>query len=357
MKYNTKQFKIKKHLFERLAFDAKENSPIDFIIFWVDGNDPKWQQEKNKYDSKNISKDSNGITRYRDWDNLKYWFRGVEKFAPWVNNIYFVTWGHLPKWLNVNAPKLKIINHKDYIPKKYLPVFSANPIELNIHRIKELNEKFVLFNDDTFIINKVIPKDFFKNNIPCDNYCEMNWDSSHETPTFAGIVKNNYITLNKYYNKRKTILAHPFKYINFKYGLKNNLRTIKTTLTKKDFVGIYNNHLPEPLLKSNLQRLWELEPELLDKTSSHRFRTKKDISEWLVRYLHLMDGNFIPRNFKLGKFFVVSKDNTDLIKCIKNQETKTVCINDGENIDFNKCKKEINEALESILGEKSLFEK
>lgn len=33
--------------------------------------------------------------RYRDWDNLQYWFRGVEKFAPWVRKIHFVTWGHL----------------------------------------------------------------------------------------------------------------------------------------------------------------------------------------------------------------------------------------------------------------------
>ena len=30
-------------------------------------------------------------------DNLKYWFRGVEKFAPWVNKIYFITYGHAAK--------------------------------------------------------------------------------------------------------------------------------------------------------------------------------------------------------------------------------------------------------------------
>ena len=39
-----------------------ENYPIDFVVTWVDGNDPN--------------------VRFRDWDNMQYWFRAVEKFAP-----------------------------------------------------------------------------------------------------------------------------------------------------------------------------------------------------------------------------------------------------------------------------------
>ena len=92
---------------------------------WVDGNDPEWQKEKNNYDKKDNADGS--IVRYRDWDLLQYWFRGVEKFAPWVNKVYFITWGHLPKWLDTSNPKLVIVNHKDYIPEEYLPTFSANP--------------------------------------------------------------------------------------------------------------------------------------------------------------------------------------------------------------------------------------
>ena len=336
------------HSFLSVNFDVKESEKIDFVILWVDGNDPKWQKEKSKYDLNTLDKECNGIVRYRDWDNLKYWFRGVEKYAPWVNNIYFITWGHLPKWLNVNHPKLKIINHKDYIPKKYLPLFSSNPIELNIHRIKELKEKFVLFNDDIFIIN----------NLPCDNYNEVNWDPSQENKNFAAIMKNNYKVLNKHYDKRKTILKHFTKYINSKYGLWRNLQTIKTTLTKKEFVGINNNHLPQPFLKSYYQKLWDMEPEILDETSKQRFRSDKDVSQWLIRYFQLMDGNFIPRDYKLGKFFIVSNNNEEIIKTIENQTAKTICINDSDkNIDFEKCKKEINTSFNKILGKKSSFEK
>ena len=53
-----------------------ENYPIDFVVTWVDGNDPVWQAEKAKYSpSKNAD---NRNVRFRDWDNMQYWFRAVE---------------------------------------------------------------------------------------------------------------------------------------------------------------------------------------------------------------------------------------------------------------------------------------
>ena len=131
---------------------------IDFVLPWVDGNDPKWLKEKNKYIT--YKGDSN-INRYRDFDNLKYLFRGIEKYASWVNKIFFVTWGHIPKWLNTNNEKIRIVKHDEFIPKEYLPTFNSNVIELNLHRIQDLSEHFVLFNDDVFILEKNISLRFF----------------------------------------------------------------------------------------------------------------------------------------------------------------------------------------------------
>lgn len=331
---------------------------IDFVILWVDGNDKNWQKAKNKYDTSIKSSGVNGAVRYRDWDNLKYWFRGVEKYAPWVNNIYFITYGHLPKWLNTKNPKLKIIKHEDYIPKKYLPTFSSNPIELNIHRIKSLSEHFVLFNDDMFLINNVSEKDFFENGLPKDNYNEVNMDLSAEDPVFAQIVKNNYNIVNKHYNKLKTLMLAPSKFINIKYGLKRNLQTIKTTICHKDFVGINNNHIAQAYLKSYFKGIWDVEPILLDNTSSNRFRSKDDINIWLIRYFQLLDKMFVPRDFKLGKFFAVSRNNQEIVDTIKKQKYKMICINDSDkNINFDRCKDEINSAFDYILPDKSTFEK
>lgn len=121
---------------------------IDFVIPWVDGSDLEWRKSKNKYSGKIDEPVDITDARYRDWDILKYWFRGVEKYAPWVHKIYFVTCGQKPDWLNENHDKLVLVNHEDYIPHEYLPTFSSHTIELNFHRIKNLSEHFVYFNDD-----------------------------------------------------------------------------------------------------------------------------------------------------------------------------------------------------------------
>ena len=135
---------------------------IDFVIPWVDGSDPAWQKERCQYDPKAGSSNGTNDARFRDWDLLRYWFRAVEKYAPWVHKIYFVTWGHLPVWLNTDHEKLVIVNHRDYIPAEFLPTFNANTIELNFHRIPGLAEQFVYFNDDMFLGKPVQPEDFFR---------------------------------------------------------------------------------------------------------------------------------------------------------------------------------------------------
>ena len=143
---------------------------MDFVIAWVDGNDPAWQKEKRKTEHvpEATAEADDRDERYRDWDNLQYWFRGVEQFAPWVRKIHFVTWGHLPKWLNTEHPKLHIVKHEDFIPSEFLPTFNSHTIEWNFHRIPGLSERFVYFNDDMFLLNQIHPENFFIGEKPVD---------------------------------------------------------------------------------------------------------------------------------------------------------------------------------------------
>ena len=140
--------------------------PIDFVITWVDGSDPAWLEEKSKYQPESDITTDASIRRYRDWGTLKYLFRGVESYAPWVRKVFFITWGHVPNWLDLSAPKLEVVKHEDYIPREYLPTFSSHPIELNMHRIEGLSEHFVYFNDDMYITQPIAPTLFFRNGLP-----------------------------------------------------------------------------------------------------------------------------------------------------------------------------------------------
>ena len=125
------------------------NNKIDIVVSWLDDTDASWQKEFQYYknlENKEINaKSANNDARFRDYDTFKYWFRAIEKNATWVNRIYLVTCGHLPKWLNVQHPKLTVVKHSDFIPEAYLPTFSSDTIALNLHRIKGLSENFVYF--------------------------------------------------------------------------------------------------------------------------------------------------------------------------------------------------------------------
>ena len=103
-----------------------KNYKIDVAIPWVDGNDPEWQKLKDQYSE--VKSADKSDSRYRDWDNLIFLFRGIEKFWPWVNRVFLITCGQKPQWLNVNCEKLILVNHSDYIPKEYFPTFNSNTI-------------------------------------------------------------------------------------------------------------------------------------------------------------------------------------------------------------------------------------
>ncbi len=338
---------------------ANENYDVDFVVTWVDGNDPVWQAEKAKYSP---AKTSDARTsRYRDWDNMQYWFRAVEKFAPWVRKVHFVTYGHLPKWLNTNNPKLHIVNHKDFIPSKYLPIFNVNPIELNLHRIEGLAERFVYFNDDMFLLQPVKKDLFFnKNNgLPTDFAIRSDLSVTDKHDTVQFIKFNDIVILNTHFDKKVQMKKNFSKWINLAYGW-NALRNL-IFMGEHHFRCFANNHLAFSYKKAEFIDLWDKEFEELNNTCTHRFRSRTDVNQWLVRYWQLARGNFHPigRHVK-GKVYEVYggvAENQELFHIIENQTMPMVCINDNEDIDFEPIEKRVKKAFEKILPEKSSFEK
>lgn len=329
------------------------NNDIDFVIPWVDGSDLEWVKEKDKYSRKKYS-ESEENKLYRDWRLLKYWFRGVEKFSPWVRNIYFITWGHTPKWLNINHPKLKIINHKDYIPSEFLPTFSSNPIELNLHRIEGISEQFVYFNDDMFLTNYVHKDDFFKNNLPCDSAIIQPVYPSSRDDGFYHILCNDISLINLNFTKRHS-MKNIFNWINLKYGKFIMLNMYFSLINK--FEGFRNFHLPSSFLKSTLEEVWDKEYEKLYDTSTHKFRNNEDVNQYIFSYWQFAKGTFYPRQYNLGKYFEVKNNCDEICNSIRSQKYKMICINDTiECIDFENVRNEIKDAFETILSEKSQFE-
>ena len=330
---------------------------IDFVIPWVDGSDPAWRKEKYKY--MGTDEPDAGVDRYRDMGTLKYWFRAVEAYAPWVNQVHFITWGHLSEWLNTECPKLHIVNHKDYIPQEYLPTFSSHPIELNLHRIPGLSEHFVYFNDDTFLNNPVTPDFFFRKGKPCDYLRCKHIHFASASDIYGHIQTNDVVAVNQHHSYLNTFLRHPGKIVSPNYGIGICLKNLVKLGNIHRFVGFENHHLPMPYLKKTFLDVWRAMPDLMNQVSGNRFRTPFDVSQSVFRYWQLASGQFCPVSpVTRGKLLRIADQNDHIEAALKDPAVKMVCVNDTpDEVNFEQAMAQIMAAYEKKLPNKSSFEK
>jgi len=135
---------------------------IDLIYLWVDGGDEKWLNKKQHYTGNVFDNtESNCKGRYVDNNELKYSLRSISKNLPWIRKIFIVTDCQTPKWININNPKIQIIDHSVIMPPETLPCFNTTVIEYYLYKIPGLSERFLIANDDLFVNKKLTPDYFF----------------------------------------------------------------------------------------------------------------------------------------------------------------------------------------------------
>lgn len=305
----------------------KEGYEIDFVVTWVNGSDPEWCKEKAKYEKHNDELDekwNDSDIRYRDLGLFKYWFRSVEKYAPWVRNIFVVTNGQIPDFLKLDNEKVKIIKHSDIIPKRYLPTFNSNVIELYLCKIPGLSEHFVYFNDDVYLNCPTKKEDFFKEGLPMEmaglDCVALDFEMGH-----ADI--NDIKIINKNFNKRTALRRYWYKWFSFRNGFKQVLKTAILMPWEK-FTGIHESHLTASYLKSVCEEVWAREKDNLLKTSGYKFRDDSNLNHWIFKYWQLVTGRFFPRGERFGRNYMSLDEEKEVGKDLRNQKYKVLCIND-----------------------------
>ncbi len=328
--------------------------PIDIVIPWVDGSDPAWRAEKAQYRADTSS--DNSEARFREWDLFRYWFRAVEKNAPWVRKIHLITWGHLPPWLREDHPKLHIVNHRDYIPEEFLPTFSSHTIELNMHRIPGLSEQFLYFNDDVYLMKPSRPEDFFRQGLPVDA-AVMGVIKNPDFGNFMPYIMLNMLAvINHSFSKRKVIRANPGKWFSLAYG-KQNLNNLYL-LPWGAFTGFRNFHTCVPFLKGTLEEVWAQYPEVLSDTCRRKFRSREDVNQYLFRYWQLCKGTFVPGKPDSAYLTVGRQSVEEVAAVMKKQAHQVLCINDDPiDFDFETQQRGIAAAFQELFPEKSSFER
>ena len=333
-----------------------EGSGIDFVVTWVDGADPAWRRERDSFASDGGFGCSEA--RFRDWGLLRYWFRGVERFAPWVDKVHFVTWGHLPPWLNAGHPKLRVVNHREFIPQEYLPTFNTNAIELNLHRIPGLSDRFAYFNDDVFLLRPAGPEFFFRDGLPCDFFCL-------DAPKFASntishIVGEDLAAVNDSFTAAEIYRRNRWKMLAPSLGFRRIRRNVAMRRLFKRFIpGFENRHSFLAFRKSTFEEVWSAMGDRLDATCRNRFRGRLDLSDWLMRYWRLAKGEYFcgsPGEFSCAH---LTLENAVIwAGRIADRTYSVLCVNDNSLLsDFGTVRDTVSSALASILSDRCSFEK
>ena len=292
---------------------------MDVVITYVNGLDPVWQREYEEYTNTPILE-----KRFRDWGTLKYLFRGIAKNMPFIRKVHLVVSGEsqVPEW--VNRDEVNVVFHRDIIPEEYLPTFNCNPIEMHLHRIKDLDEEYLYFNDDMFPMRECKPTDFFRDG--------------------RGVIGMTY---------------HIFAFDMFKNICRNSSRVARMAAGRRaSLLFLRPQHICSPMLKSVCEKLYkQVEPEI--RASISHTRTGDNLNQYLFLDYMYLNGMIIPHPIS-KKHFSVGVVSVNKLRKFVTRPTRTMaCINDVQLSEerYKELNRVLLDSFEQLLPVKSKFEK
>jgi hypothetical protein len=268
---------------------------IDMVFTYCDGTDPKFIEEKNRF-LKEKDKVNNKPVRFININEIVYSVRSVLKFMPWINMIYIITNKQIPP-IELN-PKIRIIDHTEIIPKKYLPTFNSDVIESFIHNIPELSDIFLYNNDDMMHTSNINISDILQGD---------------------KIIFRNYYNITERnkdyneYNKRIYLTSQLFKQAN-------------------PSIKLINNHHTKILRKSTLKFIEEKYPKLLHELRVNRVRGNNYIQYlfFCVNVDNILNNNIILNQYNdVIVYHLGNKEyREDMFVRIYQKKPKFLCLND-----------------------------
>lgn len=308
---------------------------MDIVYTYVNNNDKIWQDKYNinklHYFNESINNiDSNTTNRFSDNNELLYSLRSVEKYINFYKNIYIVTDNQIPNFLNLNNnPKIKIIDHKQIIPKEYLPTFNSHVIELYLHNIPNLSSPFMYLNDDIIFTKPLSINDFIYN------------------------YKTFYVFLDPInYTKKGIPIINEY---GFRSAWKNSNKWLDENFKIEDRLKM--QHAPMIIYKDIIYELFNLLHSKIIETSKNKFRSINDINLLCSIYIYYsLYKNKAINNESLSleckSIFndVINNNNklNNIFQQITNNEISILCVNE-----FNS---HVNNFLINAFPNKSSFE-
>lgn len=291
---------------------------MDIVITYVNGIDPEWQKNYEKYTDTPILE-----KRFRDWGTLKYLMRAIAKNMPFIDKVHLVVSqeSQIPKW--INKENVNIVLHRDIIPAEYLPTFNCNPIEMHLHYIKGLDEQFIYFNDDMFPLKPCEADDFFR-----------------KGRAILG-MNRHLLALNMY----KRICRNSNDMARKALGIKPSLYFMRP------------QHICSPMLKSICNEVYDKVKNEI-KSSLTKTRASNNLNQYLFLDYMYLKGMLINKKLSKKHFSLGVASLNKLKHFLEHPTHKLTCINDVQMSEerYKATRSILLETFARILPDKSKYE-
>lgn len=292
---------------------------MDIVITYVDGNDPVWQRDYEKYTDVPVMQ-----KRFRDWGTLRYLLRGIETNMPFIRNVYLVVShpSQVPEW--ADTENLKIVLHKDIIPAEHIPAFNSTVIEMFLHRIDGLDEEYLYFNDDIFPVLPCRQEDFFR-----------------DGKAVTGMSSHFFVTgMYKKHVSRADKLAREA------LGMQPSLKYMRP------------QHACIPVLRSESERIHSLQHDAVMRSLT-RVRSDENINMTLFLGYMYYQNLVIAERLSCRHVSLAAATPSRVEAYISDPDRKLLCINDVKlsEVKYQTFRNTILKAFENRFPIKSKFEK
>ncbi len=313
--------------------------PVDVVYSWVNGSDPAHAAKRAMHLPRQTDIHDNGLdaARFRDNEELRYSLRSLHNFAPWVRTIFVVTDEQTPSWLRTEHPRVRIVDHREFIPGQHLPTFNSHVIEAYLHTIPGLAAHYIYMNDDLFLGRPCRKTDFFTpNGLPLV-FLDWRWRR-----------RDGY---------RFTKTPHAMSYF-------NTLGILKRRGVSTDRRAV-TAHGPFAQTLDNAREAFFFYRDVIEGFAGNRFRTDREVAFYshALPLLLYKKKRFVPCD---ERFYYVQTDRVDRMAyyqgILNNLASGTAplffCINDvGDNTGDAQWRKDLRALLTAYFPEPSPFER
>ncbi|ORX96855.1 hypothetical protein BCR34DRAFT_607507 [Clohesyomyces aquaticus] len=285
---------------------------IDFVYNWVNGSQKELVETMLPYELNSTLNDpegvwikSHGSNRYREWNELRYSMRSLEKYAGhFTNRIQILVNAfqnsvdgealpttyrkQRPQWLREDIEKVQVLSQEEFFgpeERKCLPTFDSLTIENQLYNTKSEVDRFFALSDDMLLGKPHAASDIF-------------------SPLFGptmGFKENAYNTLHPPTEKdaerfgEKPFLIYTSWLLNRRFGARKRRGQVHFghSLSRSIFKEAITS-FPRPALRSAFQRF--------------RGETGFQLYSWFVAFHYTMERH---REALLWSYIMLRSDSDD----------------------------------------------